>query len=381
MQPQANVHPRANIDLFIDAISNSDSEALKMLLKDEQMIAELNNYGTVKKDTPLTFAVKQSDYEMTRLLIDKDADVTAPNASKKTPIFIASNNNNLKIVTILLEKMKENASLDQQDKFGMTALYVATCYNRHEIVKLLIERGANIIPQYTGWTPLHIAVKHNKFEIAKTLLERQQNHKWLNNRNCYGDTALHLAAENKNHEIIKLLLNSNAIVTSSNKEGNTPLHNVVKKPSCVDSIENLKTIKILLAKEKWLQSQLRNNDNQTALDIAVDNKQFEIVNYFLNNILIDVSKTTVLFNKLFEDLFKTNNMFDAKKQMISSFRRHGAVISEDQLKHLKKSGLIENLQVNSLQNMSRQVIKKYTSDNDIVQLPLPKSMQLSLKDQ
>ena len=74
-------------------------------------------------------------------------------------------------------------------------------------------------------------------------------------------------------------------------------------------------------------------------------------------------------------------MFDAKKTLVSSFRRHSAVISKDQLDRLNAEDLIEDLQVNSLQNMSRQVIKKYTDDNDIVQLPIPKSMQLSLKDQ
>ena len=58
------VQTRANIDQLIDAVWNRDSETLKMLLKDKQMIAELNNYGTVIKDTPLTLAIKQSDNDL-----------------------------------------------------------------------------------------------------------------------------------------------------------------------------------------------------------------------------------------------------------------------------------------------------------------------------
>ena len=48
-----------------------------MLLKDKQVTTVLNAHGTETKDTPLTLAVEQSDYEMTRLLIDKGANITA----------------------------------------------------------------------------------------------------------------------------------------------------------------------------------------------------------------------------------------------------------------------------------------------------------------
>ena len=87
VQSQANVQTRANIDQLIDAVWNRDSETLKMLLKDKQMLAELNNYGTVIKDTPLTLAVKQSDNDLVSLLIDNGADIKVPDASGDSPIL------------------------------------------------------------------------------------------------------------------------------------------------------------------------------------------------------------------------------------------------------------------------------------------------------
>ena len=157
------------------------------------------------------------------------------------------------------------------------------------------------------------------------LLEATQDSPVINHQNSMGKTPLSEITKYMKYKAVSTLLEKGADVKISDNLGNTPLHNVVNNLDCVCSKKGLKTIQILLAKEKWLQSKLKNMYNQTALEIAVDKNEYKIVNYFLNNTLIDVSKTTVLFNKLFEDLFKTNNMFDAKK-MISSFRRHGAVI-------------------------------------------------------
>ena len=80
---------------------------------------------------------------------------------------------------------------------------------------------------------------------------------------------------------------------------------------------------------------------------------------------MDVSEINLLFNKLFEKLFEKPNQpfcimdentetinqkkFLARRSLISSFRRHNVVISQDQLKRIVADDLIEELQVNSLQ--------------------------------
>ena len=84
------VQSEPKIDQIIDAVRKRNSETLKMLLKDEQMIAELNNYGTVTKDTPLILAVKQADNDLISLLINNGADVTAPDTAGEPPFHIAA---------------------------------------------------------------------------------------------------------------------------------------------------------------------------------------------------------------------------------------------------------------------------------------------------
>lgn len=69
---------------------------------------------------------------------------------------------------------------------------------------------------------MHLACLNNHYEVAKFLIEKRHtdfNIKTLNNQ-----TPLHLAIERHHYEIIKLLVENNCNVNDANKEGDTPLH-------------------------------------------------------------------------------------------------------------------------------------------------------------
>ena len=359
-------------------------------------------------ETPLSKITKYRQYDAVSTLLEKGADVTISDKEGNTPLHNVVNNlyrvdieTSLQTIKILLAKDKwsqsqhknnhnktaldtesKNQLINQKNNQGETALFLAAQNRQQDVVSILIQNGADItIPDMYGDTPIHCAASSEQLEVLMILLRAVPGSPLINQQNSMGETPLSKITKYRQYKAVNTLLEKGADVTISDKDGNTPLHNVVINIYRVDIEISLQTIKILLAKDKWSQSQHKNNHNKTALDIAVNQNRYKIVNYFLNNTLIDVSETTVLFKKLFKYLFKTNKMFDAKKEMISSFRRHGTEISEDQFERLTKHNLIEDLQVHSLQNISRQVIKKYTGDNDIIQLPLPEILKLSLKDQ
>ena len=112
------------------------------------------------------------------------------------------------------------------------------------------------------------------------LLEAAQGSSLINHQNEEGYTVLFMTTKYWKYDVTSTLLENGADVTISDESGNIPLHNVVAPPGPYYTSESLQTIKKLLAKDKQCQSQLRNNDHQTALDIAVANSQFEIVNLF-----------------------------------------------------------------------------------------------------
>lgn len=70
---------------------------------------------------------------------------------------------------------------------------------------------------------LHRATKHNNLEVVKEMLKTSYRN--LDAKDEAGMTAVHLACKNRvNPEIMKLLIERGATLTSRDAAGNTPLH-------------------------------------------------------------------------------------------------------------------------------------------------------------
>jgi len=65
-------------------------------------------------------------------------------------------------------------------------------------------------------------VRHNRFEAVQAILEQERE--TLAALDDNGNTLLHIACQNNNRRIAKLLLKNGASVNAQNKRGNTPLH-------------------------------------------------------------------------------------------------------------------------------------------------------------
>ena len=89
-----------------------------------------------------------------------------------------------------------------------TPLNHAINYDRNEIVKYLINRGANVNALYKGdYSPLMSAVEGNNLEMITLLLESDANVHLVDK---HGNDALWKAVFNNNLEIVKLLVEAGA---------------------------------------------------------------------------------------------------------------------------------------------------------------------------
>lgn len=135
--------------------------------------------------------------------------------------------------------LENGAEVDAKDALGRTALYLATIKNRTEIMRTLIDGGADLNAAFIyddfEMTPLKAAVKNGVLEQARMLI---QNGASVDRESEKGITPLTLAIMSKNIDMIKLLLKSGANPSGSRKR-ETPLMIAVWK-------DDLKAVKLLL---------------------------------------------------------------------------------------------------------------------------------------
>ncbi|KZL78694.1 multiple ankyrin repeats single KH domain (pfs domain-containing protein) [Colletotrichum tofieldiae] len=120
------------------------------------------------------------------MLLNKGADVNAQGGHysnalqaaslighKETPLVTASYRGHLKVVKLLLEK---GANIKIKDIDGWTPLNAASSKGHLEVVKLLLEKGADItVTNESGWTPLHTASFNGYVKLARLFLQARKN--------------------------------------------------------------------------------------------------------------------------------------------------------------------------------------------------------------
>ncbi len=107
--------------------------------------------------------------------------------------------------------------VDSRDGFGRTALMVAARYGELEIVRFLINNGADVnYEDNDGWTALKFAAGEGKLEIVKFLINNGAD---VNAKDNNGWTALMSAANNGYLKIVKYLVDNGADVNTKDDYG------------------------------------------------------------------------------------------------------------------------------------------------------------------
>lgn len=120
-----------------------------------------------------------------------------------------------------------------------TLLHLAAINNRHKVIKVLIEAGANPnLRNIDGHTPLMCAAQRGAAKAAQALLEGDaKKHKLA----AYDNTALHLAAKKGRADTVAVLVDGGCKMNVHGQNGYTPLLNAVQKG-------HAETVEILLEK-------------------------------------------------------------------------------------------------------------------------------------
>ncbi|KAM0431394.1 hypothetical protein ACHAPT_005371 [Fusarium lateritium] len=199
-----------------------------------------------------------------KLLIKLGARYQVKDREGLAPLHWAASIGHTATVEVLLQQ--ERLDLDATDLAGFTALHKAAENGRVEIVKLLIDSGADVEASGDGQdTALHRAVAKGQMESVKVLLSLRAD---KGARGTQGKSMLHVAAENGRLEMAQLFVDINADLEATDHEGNTPLH-------LASSSGKMDLVKFLLDKNANIEAENKSRD--TPLRLAAMSEEDDVV--------------------------------------------------------------------------------------------------------
>ena len=139
---------------------------------------------------------------------------------KNTALLAAASHGDVSEVQRLIN---EGADVQLGDNAGWPPIIWAAREGHNEVVKLLLEHGANPNVVETGnsnMTPLHWAATSDNVDCVRMLLENGAD---VNRSTTYGYTALMMAANSASPQLVQLLLDYKPDLDLRNNEGQTAL--------------------------------------------------------------------------------------------------------------------------------------------------------------
>jgi ankyrin repeat protein len=129
-----------------------------------------NRYGM----TPLALAAEAGNLRIVQLLLEHKANPNLALPGGETPLMTAARTGRLEVVQALLAAGADPNA--KEDAKGQSALLWAAAEGHADVVQALIEAGADFrIRLESGFTPLLIAARDGKAEVVEVLLQAGAN--------------------------------------------------------------------------------------------------------------------------------------------------------------------------------------------------------------
>ena len=249
------------------AAMNGDTNIAKLLLNKGADPNAKDSHGR----PALHLAANNRDTRIAKVLLNKGADPNAKDRKGRTVLYWTAMNGDTDFTMLLLnEKIDFNA----KDIYGRTALHMATMKEHTNVVELLLKTDINLDSQdCDGRTALHVTIptKTNTYVVAGLLLAEAADPEI---KDKHGQTALFLAAMNRDIYAVELLLDKGANPNATRPDKQTALHWTAL--NC-----DVEIAKLLLNRGADLNA--KDGEGRTALLLAIVEGSTDIVKLLLIN--------------------------------------------------------------------------------------------------
>jgi ankyrin repeat protein len=163
-------------EIVLDIARYLDMRSINALIQTATQFASLLStelyrigaaYPTIKKTTPLVWAVQNKHLNVVKKLLDHGADPTAT-VKGTTALHEAVNSDNLEAVQLML---RNSSTVLPRDSAGFGPLILAALRGQEEMVRLLVLAGATVVcSKFSDWERAMQRAVSNGSEIACRLL-------------------------------------------------------------------------------------------------------------------------------------------------------------------------------------------------------------------
>ena len=269
------------------ACLHEESLIANLILSDTRFDHSDIDVPDIYGDTPLMNACRKGNGIVVKCLIDKGCNPAYANEySMETPIHVACRMQRLDILQVLVQNTGSDTKFDHRNKFGETPICVALDNHFTVAVDLLVSkklcdpslslRTCSSVPfhpagQPTGNTALHLACERQDIELVQLLID----HSPVDVVNNFGNTPIHVACYVKEPNMVACLLKkcSGNLDCHMNDDNNTFLHVATQSG-------DLQTVKLLL---KHCSATCQNSNGNTPIHIACSINQYSIVECLLDS--------------------------------------------------------------------------------------------------
>uniref|UniRef100_A0A914BZ29 Ankyrin repeat protein n=2 Tax=Acrobeloides nanus TaxID=290746 RepID=A0A914BZ29_9BILA len=177
-------------------VKNDSINCLKFMIdkiKNDEIMSKMFMLPNLRLNTPLHVVAEAGNIEVFKMIKDHYTNIYMRNIFLQTPLHLAVLKGHVNLVTELLNKSTYGVNLKDRHQ---TPLILAIKANSSKIISLLLKHGASDLTLDL----LNLAIREGKLEALKELLKTPL----IDQEDFY---PLHVAIENKQIDVIKMLLN------------------------------------------------------------------------------------------------------------------------------------------------------------------------------